>query len=151
MLNCVVIMGRLTAEPELSTTNTGIETTRFTVAVDRTVAQGQDRQADFISCVAWRQSAQFITKYFHKGSMIAIQGNIRTGSYVGKDGIKRYTTDVVVDRASFCGSKAEAGAISSQVDQLAANQANNSMPTAYQSAGTEDFKTEFPSDDGLPF
>ena len=76
MLNTAIIMGRLTADPELRTTNTGLSVTTFTVAVDRGyVRPGEQRQADFINCVAWRQTAEFITKYFQKGSMIAVQGS----------------------------------------------------------------------------
>ena len=75
MLNCAVIMGRLVADPELRTTGSGISVTSFTVAVDRRFArQGEERQTDFIDIIAWRQNAEFICKYFRKGSMIAIQG-----------------------------------------------------------------------------
>lgn len=151
MLNTAIIMGRLTADPELRTTAGGVETTRFTVAVDRDFQQqGQEKQTDFINCVAWRQSAQFITKYFRKGSMIAVQGSIRTGSYTAQDGSKRYTTDIQVDRANFCGSKAESGTNAGNSDRYAAP-APNSMPSSYQTAGTEDFDTTFPAEDGLPF
>ncbi|MBQ6543991.1 MAG: single-stranded DNA-binding protein, partial [Clostridia bacterium] len=79
MLNCAAIMGRLTAEPELKKTATGVSVVSFTVAVDRNfVKQGEERQADFIDITAWRQQAEFVSRFFHKGSMIAIQGSIQT-------------------------------------------------------------------------
>ena len=91
MLNCAVVMGRLVADPEVRQTPSGVSVCRFTVAVDRSyVKQGEQRQADFIDILAWRQTAEFVGKYFQKGSMIAVQGSIQTGSYE-KDGIKRRT------------------------------------------------------------
>ena len=109
MLNCAVIMGRLTADPELRQTPSGVSVTRFTVAVDRGyVKPGEERKADFINFVAWRQTAEFVSRYFQKGSMIAVQGSIQTGSYE-KDGVKRYTFEVSADNVSFCGSKNESG------------------------------------------
>ena len=110
MLNNAVIMGRLVADPELRTTGSGISVLSFTVAVDRGfVRQGEDRQADFIDVIAWRQTAEFISKYFRKGSMIAIQGHIQTRMYEDKNGNKRKAVEVVADNVSFCGSKAESG------------------------------------------
>lgn len=109
MLNCAVIMGRLTADPELRQTPSGVAVTRFTVAVDRGyVKPGEERKADFINVVAWRQTAEFVSRYFQKGSMIAVQGSIQTGSYE-KDGVKRYTFEISADNVSFCGSKSETG------------------------------------------
>lgn len=107
MLNVVVIMGRLTANPELRTTNSGVSVSSFTVAVDRAYQSGGEKQADFINCVAWRNNADFITKYFTKGQMIAIRGTLQQRSYEDKNGNKRTTYDVVVDQAQFCGSKQE--------------------------------------------
>ena len=90
MINNVVLMGRLVATPELRSTGTGVSVASFTIAVDRAYAkQGEQRQADFIDCVAWRNTAEFITRYFQKGSMIAITGNIQTRTYEDKNGIKR--------------------------------------------------------------
>lgn len=107
MLNLTVIMGRLTRDAELRYSqgnNTAIA--RFTLAVDRDYQkEGEERTADFISCVAFGKTAEFIGKYFAQGSMLAITGKIQTGSYVNKDGQKVYTTDVVVDKASFTGEK----------------------------------------------
>lgn len=99
-MNKVILIGRLTKEPEMRTGNTTV--TRFTVAVDRRTKDGQT--ADFPSCVAFGKTAEFISKYFHKGMKIAIEGRIQTGSYE-KDGKKVYTTDVVVENAEFVESK----------------------------------------------
>ena len=105
-MNIVTLMGRLTAEPELKTTQSGLNYCRFTVAVDRPTSKDKDkeRKTDFISCVAWRTTAEFICKYFSKGSRIALNGNIQTGSYE-KDGQKTYTTDVIAEKVYFCESK----------------------------------------------
>lgn len=146
MLNTAIIMGRLTADPELRTTNTGLSVTSFTVAVDRSYAkQGEQKQTDFINCVAWRQNAEFITKYFQKGSMIAVQGSIQVRSYDDRNGVRRTATEIVVSSVSFCGSKAESG---SQGTRSAAPQ---QAPAAYQSGSNEDFSSELPLDDELPF
>lgn len=103
-MNNVILMGRLTADPELRTTNNGLNYCRFTVAVDR-YSKGEDKKTDFINCVAWRQSAVFISRYFTKGQMIAVEGSIQTGSYTNKDGVKVYTTDILVSSVSFTGDR----------------------------------------------
>lgn len=103
-------MGRLTADPELRQTSSGVSTCRFTVAVDREfVAQGQERQADFITVTAWRQSAEFVSRYFSKGRMICVEGSLRTGSYTDKryPDVTHYTTEVYADRVYFTGEKAQ--------------------------------------------
>ena len=108
MLNSAVIMGRLTADPELKTTNSGISVVSFCVAVDRDyVKPGEERQTDFINVTAWRQTAEFVSHYFNKGKMIAVQGSIQTRNYEDKDGNKRTAVEIVADRVFFCGSKAE--------------------------------------------
>lgn len=147
MLNNVVLMGRLTADPELRQTSTGIEVTSFSIAIDRGYArQGEERQTDFINCVAWRQTAKFITSYFRKGQMIAVTGSIQTRSYEDKTGAKRIATDVVVANASFCGSKSETGASSAPRDN-----APFSAPAAsFSTAVASDFE-ELQGDDDLPF
>ena len=145
MLNNAVIMGRLVADPELRTTGSGISVTSFTVAVERRfVRQGEERQADFIDVIAWRQQAEFISKYFRRGSMIAIQGNIQTRTYEDKNGNKRKAVEIVVDNASFCGSKSESGTAGR------ADSVMNAQPApSYSTADEGDFK-EIPEDD-LPF
>ena len=106
MLNTVCIIGRLTYPPELKSTNNGTAVIRFQIACDRSYqAQGKEREADFIDCVAWRGTAEFIKKYFHKGSMIAIEGSIQTNNYEDKSGNKRKSVEVVCNNVSFCGSK----------------------------------------------
>ena len=108
MLNSAIIMGRLTADPELKKTQSGTSVTAFTVAVDRRYQKsGEEKQTDFISVVAWRQTAEFIEKYFSKGSMIAVRGSIQTRRYEDNNGNKRTAVEVVADEVSFCGSKAE--------------------------------------------
>ena len=112
MLNHVVIMGRLTADPELRQTPNGVNTCRITVAVDRSfVQQGQERQADFITVVAWRQTAEFISRYFSKGRMIAVEGNLRTSSYQDKryPDVTHYVMEVYADQVHFTGEKAQQG------------------------------------------
>ena len=107
-LNLVALMGRLTADPELKTTQSGISVTSFAIAVDRKYQpQGEERKADFIDIVAWRNQAEFICKYFKKGSMIGIEGEIQTRPYEDKNGNKRKATEVVVSHITFCGSKSE--------------------------------------------
>ena len=109
MLNKVVLMGRCTADPELMVTAKGISVTTFTVAVNRRFKNASgEYEADFINCVAWRNTAEFIAKYFGKGKLIAVIGSIQTRKYQDKNGNNRVATEVVVDEAHFCGeNKAE--------------------------------------------
>lgn len=112
-MNKVFLMGRLTADPELRQTQSGVASCRFTVAVNRNFVDKQsgERQADFITCIAWRQTAEFVTRYFNKGSMICVEGSLRTGSYQDRNhsDVTHYTTDVYVDNVEFTGSKRESG------------------------------------------
>lgn len=104
MLNRVVLMGRITHALEVKRTQSDIAVLQFSVAVERSYTkQGEEKQTDFISCVAWRQTAEFISKYFGKGRMIAVEGNLRTRTYDDKNGVKHYLTEVYVDNASFTG------------------------------------------------
>ena len=109
-MNKVVLVGRLTRYPEVRSTSSVISTGRFTVAVNRNF-KNKDGQydADFVSCVAFRNTADFVSKFFKKGSMIGIEGRIQTGSYDAQDGSKRYTTDVAVDNVEFVGGRNEGG------------------------------------------
>ena len=105
-LNTVVLLGRLTRDPELRYTQTGTPVTSFTLAVDRSYAsRGGDRQTDFFDIVAWRNTAEFIAKYFNKGDMIAIEGVLTTRDYTDKEGKTRKVVEVTVNTASFCGNK----------------------------------------------
>ena len=113
MINSVVLMGRLTYDPELRTTPNGISVVRIQLACDRNVQRsGEERKADFIDVTAWRQTAEFISRYFRKGSMIAVEGSIQTENFTDKDGNKRKSVQVVANNVSFCGSKAESGTAS---------------------------------------
>ena len=108
MLNRVILMGRITQNLELKTTASGIPVTSFSIAVDRNyVKQGEERQTDFINVVCWRKQAEFVCRYFEKGSMIAIEGQLQTRTYQAKDGSNRYVTEVVADSVSFTGEKRE--------------------------------------------
>lgn len=104
-MNNVQLIGRLTADPELKHTQSGTACTRFNVAVDRRVKQGEEKQTDFITIVAWQQRAEFICKYFSKGQKIALTGSIRTGSYTDRDGNKRTTFEVWAENVEFCESR----------------------------------------------
>lgn len=107
-MNKVILVGRLARDPELRTTQSGVSVCSFTVACDRRFQkQGEERQADFINCIAWRQQADFICKFFTKGMRIALDGSIQTRSWDDNDGNKRYATEVVVDHAEFAQSKNE--------------------------------------------
>ena len=108
MLNRVVLMGRLVADPELKTTNSGVSVTSFRIAVDRSyVKNGEQRQADFFDIVAWRSSAEFVCKHFTKGSLIAVDGQLQTRQYQTKDGSNRSIVEVVADNVSFTGERKE--------------------------------------------
>lgn len=115
MLNSIIIMGRITADPELRTTQSGLSVTSFTVAVDRAYSK-EEKQTDFIPVVAWRGTADFVTKYFHKGSMIAVQGSLQTRNYEDKQGNKRTAYEVLADQVSFCGSKTDNSSGQTQTD-----------------------------------
>lgn len=103
-LNVVVLMGRMVADPELKRTQSGVSVSSFRVAVDRSFSK-EERKADFIDVVAWKGTAEFVCKYFHKGSMIALAGSLQTRNYEDKNGNRRTAYEVVVEKADFCGDK----------------------------------------------
>ena len=106
MINRVVLMGRLVSDPELKTTGSGLSVTSFRIAVDRSyVKAGEERKADFIDIVCWRNQAEFVCRYFGKGSMIAVEGQLQTRTYQAKDGTNRYVVEVVADNVSFTGER----------------------------------------------
>lgn len=149
-MNNVTLIGRLTADPELKHTQSGMAMTRFTIAVDRNfVKQGEERQADFISITAWQQRAEFVCRYFTKGRRIAIVGEIRTGSYTDKDGNKRYTTDVIANNVEFCDSRND-GSGSQNTTQGYRRTESQSPAPSYSSGDSGDFY-EAPGSDDLPF
>ena len=139
MINNVVLMGRLTFEPELRATQTGLSVINFRIACDRNYqAKGEDRKADFIDCQAWRKTAEFINSYFHKGDMIVIQGSIQTSNYTDQNGDKKKATFVCVNEVSFCGSKNDRNA-----GQQYAQTSTDSL--------SADFEEIVDDDDDLPF
>lgn len=106
-MNKVILMGRLTRDPEMRQTPNGVSVCSFSIAVNRRFAKEGQQNADFINCTAWRQQAEFICKYFSKGSMIAVVGNLQSRSWENQEGKRQYATDVVVDEVYFTGSKSE--------------------------------------------
>ena len=106
-MNKVILIGRISSDIDVRQTQGGTSTATFSVAVDRN--GGKEKTTDFIRCVAWGKTSEFLAKYFSKGKQIALEGNIKTGSYE-KDGVKHYTTDVWVDKVEFVGSKGDGGA-----------------------------------------
>lgn len=152
MLNIVAIMGRLVADPELRTTPAGVNVCQFRIACDRNFArQGKQRQADFVDIVAWRAQADFVCKYFSKGSLIAINGRIQTRNYQDKNGNNRTAFAVVAENINFGGSK---GTSSAKVDDGGeAAPRSEAWPKADPPAnygGVDDFAVIDDNDD-LPF
>lgn len=145
MLNTAIIMGRLTADPELRTTQTGLSVTSFTVAVDRNYKSGDERQTDFINVVAWRGTADFVSRYFKKGQMIAVQGSIQTRNYEDKNGNKRTAVEIVAENVSFCGSKTESG------NTYGAARVDSAPAVSYQSANAGSFSVLPDDNQGFPF
>ena len=146
-MNICALTGRFTTDPELKTTQSGVSVTSFCLAVDRKYQpQGEERKADFVDVVAWRNTADFICKYFSKGSMIAIEGEIQTRTFEDKNGNKRKATEIVVSNVSFCGS------IGSKSNNNSTEIENDPLPAFADKLGNMDFN-EVPdaSDDDLPF
>lgn len=108
MLNKTILQGRLTKDPELRTTQSGISTASFTLAVERSFkGQNGEKQTDFINTVAWRNTADFVAKYFHKGDMAIISGSLQTRTWDDAEGKRHYATEVIADEVHFCGGKKE--------------------------------------------
>ena len=125
-MNKVVLVGRLTKDPEIKNTSSQVQFCNFTVAVDRRFKdQSGQRQADFINCVAWRQTASFISSYFHKGSKIGVVGSLQSRSFDDQNGQKRYVTEVVVDEAEFVESSGGASGDSYRQEPSAPAQSFN--------------------------
>lgn len=152
-MNKVMLIGRLTADPELRQTQSGVASCQFTVAVNRKFADKNtgERQADFIRCQAWRQTAEFVGKYFSKGKMIALEGSLRTGSYTDKNhsDVTHYTTDVFVDNVEFVGGKNDNTGSTQNTQQTAqTQQPSDNSDMSYGSLS--DFE-EILSDGEVPF
>ena len=150
-LNKVVLAGRITADPELKQTPSGVSVLSFTIAVNRGyVSKGSEqgeRQADFISVVAWRNTAEFISKYFRKGSAICVTGSIQTRTWQDQQGQRRYATEVVADEAAFVESRADMSNSQSAYTPDAYSQASTYSSNAGGAPNFEDHNT----DDDLPF
>ncbi|MDR0531198.1 MAG: single-stranded DNA-binding protein [Oscillospiraceae bacterium] len=159
MLNTAIIMGRLTAEPELKSISSGVSVCSFTLAVDRrTKGQDGQRQTDFIRCVAWRERAEFLARYFHKGNMVAISGQIQVRNYEDKNGNRREAVEIVADHIDFTGEKTGAGGGGYREDvplpppppERGRGNADGQPAPSFSTAGEADFD-EIAGDDDLPF
>lgn len=159
MLNVVALTGRLVADPELKTTQSGNSVCTFRVAVDRSYApQGEERKADFITVTAWRKTAEFVSKYFQKGSMISVQGRLETRQYQDKNGNNRTATEVLAAEVGFCGPKAADKPAVRDFDQQTESytseaKSSYSAPQAAQNflQGSADDFAEITDDGDLPF
>lgn len=153
MYNRAILVGRLTADPELKQTPNGVSVTSFSIAVNRSYTNKQtgERQADFIDIVAWRSTAEFICRYFQKGRAILVEGSIQTRTYVDKQGQNRRAWEVVADNAHFVESKNAAAGGGAPAPQFTDAMAPPAAPApAYSSGSAEDF-TELDDDGDLPF
>ena len=159
MLNHITIMGRLTRDPELRRTGSGIAVASFTVAVDRDFGgrDGGERETDFIDCVAWRQTGEFVSKYFTKGSMIVVSGRLQIRSWTDKEGNKRRSAEVVADNVYFGESRRSSEGASSYGGSYNSNPAPAPAPSygggysAPASAPASDFAMLEDDDAQLPF
>lgn len=147
MLNSVIMMGRLTADPELRQTPQNVNVCSFTIAVERSfVKQGEQRQSDFFDVVAWRGQADFVSRFFRKGQMIAVQGRMETRVYDDKNGVRRKAYTIVADGLHFADSKKEESSGNS-------NGGNHSVFTSpeYPTTPAQDFQEITTDDDDFPF
>ena len=161
MLNRVILMGRLTAEPDYRTTQSGAPLARFTLAVDRDFSgQGAERKTDFLDVVVWRNTADFVSKYFHKGQLVAVQGSIQVSSYTDREGNKRRSWDIVADQVYFAEGKRDNGYQQnnydySRYDRMTPPPAQNQQPSYGEPAGSYSNGDEGDfapvADDDLPF
>lgn len=151
MINRVILMGRLVGDPELKTTQSGVSVTSFRIAVDRAyVKQGEERKADFFDIVCWRNTAEFVCRYFGKGSLIALEGQLQSRTYQAKDGSNRNVVEVVADNVSFTGERKDSGNNQPQQNYSNHQSYNNQQNAAPQQQQMNGF-TEMPTDDDLPF
>ena len=150
MLNHITIMGRLTRDPELRRTGSGVAVASFTVAVDRDFASREsgERETDFIDCVAWRQTGEFVSKYFTKGRMAVVSGRLQIRGWTDKDGNKRRTAEVIADNVYFGDSNKREGESTGAYAAPAANFGAYSAPAA---APASDFAMLSDDDAQLPF
>ena len=158
-MNKTILIGRLTADPELRQTQSGISSCRFTVAVNRKYKNDKGEfEADFITCVAWRQTAEFVSRYFNKGKLICVEGSLRNNNYQDKNypDVTHYNTDVQVENVEFCGDKSSSTTAAATAPQSYTPTAQTQQPQAAAQASTEqsfdlsDFE-EILSDGDVPF
>lgn len=148
MLNNVILMGRLTADPELRHTPNDIPVTSFTLAVNRSYNKsGSEKSADFIDIVAWRNTAEFVSKYFVKGQLVAVEGSIQTRTYQDKEGKNRKAFEIVASNVHFAESKRDTSLNNSNSNYVSNN---NNVGNSFENGDIDDFK-EIPMDDDLPF
>lgn len=140
--NKCILQGRITAQPELKQSTSGVSVTTFNLAVDRRHGKGEEKQCDFITIVAWRQTAEFVCKYFGKGSAILVCGELQTRTWEDKQGNKRYATEVVASEACFCEAKRDNEANYSPTTQNAVQSVFEASQSAFEDADI---------DDSLPF
>ena len=152
-LNKVILGGRLTADPELRQTSSGIPVCSFSVAVNRRTSAEGAQQADFINVIAWRNQAEFLCRFFRKGSSICVVGSIQTRSWTDQNNQKRYSTDVVADEINFVDSKGESPAGKQTGTRLASQYTPESYGNPSFSSQDEDAPRfeDIPNDDDLPF
>jgi len=151
MLNNVVLMGRLTADPELRHTPNDIPVTTFTLAVNRSFAKaGADRATDFIDIVAWRNTAEFVSKYFNKGQLVAVEGSIQTRTYQDKEGKNRKVFEVIANNVHFAEAKRDGNYNNSNASNNNSNFNSENFGNSFENGSVDDFK-EIPMDDDLPF
>ena len=150
MFNKAILIGRLTADPELKQTTAGTYLVNFRIAVDRRFkSQDGERKADFITIVCWRQQAEFVAKYFHKGDPIGVEGSIQTRDYEDRQGNKRTAVEVVADNVFFVSSKSSSSG-AAPMSQSAMPAPAPAAPVAYSSGAASDFE-EVETDNDLPF
>ncbi|MCI7759393.1 MAG: single-stranded DNA-binding protein [[Eubacterium] saphenum] len=154
--NRVILMGRLTRDPELKTTASGVNVCSFSIAVDRRFqAKGEEKKADFFNIVAWRQQGEFVSRYFKKGNMILVEGELQTRQYTNKDGQNVNVTEIIADQITFTGSKSESGSgsysqsgdpgygtpppVNNSYSASSAPSENNSPAADFSSADSDDY------------
>ena len=148
--NKVILGGRLTADPELKQTQSGVAVVSFSIAVNRRASKDAQPQTDFFNVTAWRATAEFVSKYFRKGSSICVVGSIQNRSWTDQQGQKRYATDIVADEAMFVDSRAESGNFG-DAQQGGYTPDAYSTPSFSSNANTAPNFEEMSSDDDLPF
>lgn len=150
-MNKVILIGRLTKDPELRKTPTDVSVCQFTIAVNRPFGQGTEKQADFINCVAWRNQAENLARYIKKGGQIAVEGSIQTRSYDDQNGVRRFVTEVVCNQISFLESKKSDSGYG-DLSQLEVPPVRENKNTFSQDNPFDDIKNSFDiSSDDLPF